>query len=368
MQKKINIYIAYNFLLRFAQVALGFSLLIFFINFMDSIEKVKGIEYSFAIALYMSFLQIPDFLNDIAPSLVLMSAIVTFFLLSNKSEITIIRASGFSLWQVLQPMAISAFLLGVLWITAFNNFSIAALNKYNDLENEYVKKESRQSIEPKSGIWLKQNNMENTNEVILIKAEKIYKNSLQLDEVTFWFFKEDNSFYQKIDAEEVVLINDNWNLKNATLNDEKHINQKLKEYSIKTNLKPDFIMQKVFNNFQNVKLFSVFELPSLIEELKVSGFAPTKFTVYFNSLLSKPILFLAMILIACFFGLNHTRSSYAVLMIFLGITFGLILYISSSIMVALSSSNLVPTFAATWVIAIICLAIGVLLIYKKENI
>ncbi len=368
MQKKINIYIAYNFLLRFSQVSLGFSLLIFFINFLDVIEKIKGSEASFGVAIFMSSLQIPDFLNDIAPSLVLMSAIVTFFLLSSKSEITIIRASGFSLWQILQPIALSAFLLGVFWITIFNSFSIQALNKFNQLENQYVKKEERFSIEPKNGIWLKQYNFDKSDEIIIIQAGKIYKNSLQLDEIIFWFFDKNNNFYQKIDAEKMILVDNTWHLEKVTLNDQNHINKKIDNYEIMTNLKPDFIMQKVFNNFQNVKLFSIFNLPNLIEELKNSGFSPTKFIVYFNSLLSKPILFVAMILIACFFGLNHTRNSYAVLMIFLGITFGLLLYIISSIMIALSSSNLVPTFAATWVIAIICLAIGVLLIYKKETI
>lgn len=354
--------------MRFTQVAAGFSLLIFFINFMDAIEKLNESQASFTIAFYMSFLQIPDFLNDIAPSLVLMSAIITFFLLSSKSEITIIRASGFSLWQVLQPMAFSALILGIFWVTIFNNLSIKMLNQFTNLENQYVKKENRESVTPSNGIWLKQDNVENEDEIIIIKANKIFKDSLQLEEVSLWFFDKNNVFYKKIDAKEIHLIDDKWILQDAILNDKININQKIANLSIKTNLQPDFIMQKVVNNFQNVKLFSIFALPSLIEELQVSGFSPSKFIVYFNSLLSKPILFVAMILIACFFGLNHTRSNYAILMIFLGISFGLLLYIISSIMVALSSSNLVPTFAATWLIAIICLAIGILLIYKKETI
>jgi lipopolysaccharide export LptBFGC system permease protein LptF len=55
-------------------------------------------------------------------------------------------------------------------------------------------------------------------------------------------------------------------------------------------------------------------------------------------------------------------------MIFLGVATGLILYITSSIMNALGSSGIIPIFASTWVVAIICLSLGILLIYKKENI
>jgi lipopolysaccharide export LptBFGC system permease protein LptF len=74
-----------------------------------------------------------------------------------------------------------------------------------------------------------------------------------------------------------------------------------------------------------------------------------------------------MTLIACYFGLNHIRNKNTILMIFIGIIIGLIFYITSSIMNALGSSGLIPIFASTWVIAIICLASGILLIYRKEN-
>jgi lipopolysaccharide export system permease protein len=368
LPKIINIYIAKNFLVRFVQVLFGFSMVIFFINFLDAMEKVSDTGSPLYIAILMAFLQIPDFLNDVVPSLILFSAIIAFFFLSSRSEITIMRSSGFSLWNILKPIIFSAFLVGVFWIAIFNQASILMSEKYNDLEAKYVKHEQRESVEPISGIWIKQNNMEKLDEEIIIQAKKIYQNEVEMNEVSLWFFDKDGKFYQKIDAKKMILRNDEWILEDVTLNNSSNINKKITNYSIKTNLSLKFVQQKIVNNFQNVKLFSIFELPELISELQSSGFSSTKFKVYFQSLLNKPILFVSMIMIACFFGINHIRNNNSILMIFLGIVSGLVLYIVSSILNALGSANIMPIFASTWIITIICLAIGILLIYKKENI
>lgn len=364
----IEKYIAKNFLIKFAQITGGFSMLIFFINLLDALDKIKETKGPFLAALAMAFLQIPDFLNDVVPSLVLISAVITFFLLSSKSEITILRISGFSIWQILQPVAISAVLLGVFWVTIFGPLSITMNRQFNALEGKYVKNEMREVMAPHNGIWLKQENIENAGEELIIQAKKVYKESLELDDVTVWFFNKDHQFYKKIDAKEMHLQHGSWLLKDIIINDASTLNKKADSAVIPTNLDPDFIMQKIVNNFQTVKLFSVFQLPKLIKDLRAAGFNSVKFKVYFHSLISKPLLFLAMTLIACYFGLNHIRNQNTILMIFFGIIIGLALYIISGIVNALGSSGLIPIYASTWVIAIICLAVGTLLIYRKEHL
>lgn len=364
----INIYIAKSFLIRFVQITLGFSLLIFFINMLDLLEAVRDSGAPFYIPATMAVLQVPNFINDVIPSLVLISAIITFFMLSSKSEITIIRMSGFSLWQILRPMAVAAVLLGIFWVTICDAISIQMTKKFNYLEGKYTRNEAREVIAPANGIWLKQANFEDPEEELIIQAKKVYRESLEFQTVTVWFFNKNGQFYKKIDAEKMLLQENFWILEDVTLNDERSINENLKELKIPTSLKSDFVMQKVVSNFQNVKLFSIFELPSLITDLQAAGFNSTKFKVYFHSLLSKPLLFLAMIFIACYFGLNHIRNNNTTLMIFLGVAAGLVLYIISSIIISLGSSGLIPIFASTWIIAIICLAIGTLLIYSKESL
>ena len=147
-----------------------------------------------------------------------------------------------------------------------------------------------------------------------------------------------------------------------------NLNIKLDQISLPTKLEQEFVRQRILNDFQNVKLFTIFELPALITKLKKSGLNANKFVVHMHSLISKPFLFMAITLIACFFGLNHIRNQNVAIMTFLGIITGLVFYIISSILIAFGSSGIIPVFAATWLIVLICFSVGTLLIYQKENL
>ncbi len=367
--KLVNIYIAKGFLVKFLQILLGFSLLIFFVNFLDISDKAQENKISFAQTVFIAFLQIPDFLNDVVSSLVLIAAIITFFIFSSRSEITIMRASGLSLWRILMPISLAAFFLGIFWVAIFNPIAIKMVKKSDSLQRQKFQNNSREVVvAPKNSIWLKQENILNRKEELVIQARDALQENLEFRNVTIWFFDKNNQFYKKIDVQTMFLLKDEWLLKDLIVNDKDHLNQKIAEATIKTDLDGKFIMKKIVNNFQNVKLFSIFELPKLITEMNNSGFSVTKFKVYFQSLLITPILFVAMVLLACFFGLNHVRNNNAILMIFLGIIAGLLLYITSSVIMTFGSSGIISIFASTWVIALICLSLGILLIYKKENL
>lgn len=367
MIKTINRYLAFNFLTRFLQIVLGFSLLIFIINLIDLLQSAQEKSIALPIVMMIALLQIPSFINDIVSSLVLIAAVATFFSLCLRSEISIIRVSGFSLWQILKPITICAFLLGIFWITIFNQLSVLALKKVSYLQSKYVEEEEQEVIEPANGIWIKQENIENRKEEIIIQARKAYKEKLQFRQVTVWYFDKDHNFYKRINCSKMSLGKNFWLLENPIVNQgESVLNKASANIKIPTNFDRDFVKDKILNNFQEAKIFSIFQLPDLIKDLNSSGFAATKFIVYFNSLLIMPIIFPAMIFIACFFGLNHVRNENAIIMIFLGIICGLILYITSAIITALGSASVIPPFVATWLIALICLAVGILLIYKKE--
>ncbi|MBM3580145.1 MAG: LptF/LptG family permease, partial [Alphaproteobacteria bacterium] len=169
---KINLYLAKNFLIRFTQVVGGFALLIFFINLIEMMKKMNESNAPLSIIATMSLMQVPSFLNDIVSSLVLISVIATFFTLSSRSEITIIRIGGFSLWSIIRPIALSAFCLGIFWVTIFDLLSIQMTKQYNRLEGKYINKESRNMVAPKNGIWLRQTNLENPKEELVIQAKK----------------------------------------------------------------------------------------------------------------------------------------------------------------------------------------------------
>ena len=335
---------------------------------MESLDKVKYSEAPFYVAIFMAFLNIPDFLNGIVPSLIIISAIATFVNLSSKSEITVMRISGYSLWHILHPIMFSAFLLGIFWVVVFGSLSASMTKQFNRLESQYIKQEIREVVEPKNGIWIRQENVKVPGESIIIQAKKVYSQNIELENITLWFFNTQNEFYKKINADNMILHEGYWEVNKIILNDFEQLNIKLENLHLQTKLEKEFVRQRIVNDFQNAKLFTIFQLPSLITKLKKSGFNANKFVVHLHSLLSKPFLFMAITLIACYFGLNHIRNQNVAIMTFFGIIVGLIFYIISSILLAFGSSELIPVFASTWLTVLICFSIGTLLIYQKENL
>lgn len=365
----INLYLIKSFLKRLFYVLISISLLIFVINLFDSFNKVRYVSHvTNSQVLTMALLQIPPFLADIAIFIILLSAMLTLFNLSSKSEITVMRSSGMSLWDILWPIIFTSFILGLVFIFAFLPLTISANKKYTQMEQELIKKQPKDSFAPKNGIWLRQENRDNPKEEIKIRAEKIYKNNLELTEVTIWLVDRDNKFYRKIDVKNMQLVKGEWHLKSAIINDQNNVNKAVDQMIIKTDLEPEFILQKIINNFEDVKLFSVLDLPKLIKNMEESGFSSRKFKVYFNALLNYPLLFVCMTIMAAYFSINNIRNRNNALFIVSGIIFGLITYIGLNILNALGSSGILPSFMSTWLITILFLAISIILVFKKESV
>lgn len=387
--KSIYIYIAKKFIKQFIQIVLAFALLIFLINFIEIFNRSSSSYSSFYTQVELSVLSIPQLINEISTSIILISAIICYFNLAIKNEITIIRISGLSIWHISQPIALSAFGLGIFWISIFQPISTISTNKIQKIESEIIKKNPEiYNSQNQKGIWLRQENLDHKGQEIIINSHSANKNDLTFLNNTIWFFDEYGVFYKKINSKTMTLKENRFILEGATINSiipqlnyEKNqknfkqlskeslnfINQKNQKIIIPSNIDEDFIRKKIINNLENASSFTIFQLPNLIKEMENSGLNSQKFKVRFNYLITLPLMFLAMSLIACFFGINHVRNHRAVIIIFLGILAGVALYIISAIITSFGSSGLISVFASTWMPSFICIATAILLIYSKEK-
>lgn len=366
--KKIYLYIARKFLVNFLLVSIAISTIILITNLFDMISRVSNDQVTWTQIVVFSTLQIPSFLESISDFLIALSAIITLFTLSLRSEITIIRASGMSLWQILAPIILSAFLLGIITVTLFNPLSIIANKQFNNMEQKFIEKEETNLLVPKNGIWLRQSNVANPGEEIIIRADKIYRKNLKLENVNLWFFDDSESFYQKIDAKTMLLENGYWQLEGVVINNKNNLNVHQKKIKVATDLKANFITKKILNNFENVALFSVYDLPSLIEDLQQSGFSPQKFIAYYHSLINRPFIFIAMVLVGAFFAVNNVRSRNNIVLFVIGVMVVLVLHIGLLIISTIGASGLIPEFLSTWITSLILLSLGMLLTFRKEAI
>lgn len=365
--KKINRYLIKLFFLNFIKITLGFATIFFIINLMESFERLKEAKVAISIIFLLSFLKIPQLLSSVILSVILISATFTHYQISIRSEGVIIRNTGFSVWKLSLPIHVFAIFLGIFWITFFNIFEIWTIKKSTKIEEKYITSDYQESIALNSGIWIRQKNLQNNGENILIIARNVYKNSTNFANVSLWFYDKNNVFYQRLDAKKMMLSPNKWMIYDGIINNEEKINEKFELMQIMTDLQEDFVKKKIVNNLDLVSLHSIFELPEIIKNMEQSGLKSTKYKVYLHSQINQIFLFGIMTLLAIFFGTSHFRSLRANLKLFVGIVFGFAIFLSSSIFFKLGSSGVLSIFEATWLITLIYYCLAVILIYQKDK-
>lgn len=365
--KKINKYLIKLFFINFIKISLGFATIFFIVNLMESFERLKEAKVAVGIIFLLSILKIPTHLTSAILSVVLISAILSHYQLSIRSEGVIIRNAGFSIWKLSLPIHIFAILLGILWITCFNIFEIWALKKSSKIEEKYISADLQESISLNNGIWIRQKNLQNDQENILIMARNVFKNSANFANVSLWFYDKNNIFYQRLDAKKMMLSPNKWLIYDGFINNEDKINEKFELMEITTDLQEDFVKKKIINNLDSDSLYSIFELPEIIKNMEQSGLKSTKYKIYFHSQINQIFLFGIMTLLAIFFGTSNFRSLQANLKLFVGIIFGFAIFLSSSIFFKLGSSGIITIFEATWLITLIYYCIAIILLYQKDK-
>ncbi len=364
----IKIYLVQRFLWHFLKVFLAFAILFFLINLLENINKNDNKNLTTSLVLLFSLLPILEQISTLISSLVLIACITTFYTLAKNSEITIMSNSGYSLWQICQPVMVAAFLLGVFWIT-IGQYTIEKANNFTlILEKKYQQTLQKNFISGSNILWLTQNYLEMPNHSIIIGLKKYNVANNIFSDIGLWFFDEQQNFYQKINCQ-YTNIEEKWlYLNKCIINNSQQFNQKIEQLKIVTNLNNNLLQQQIVSHFTEVQYFSLFTLPKTIKNLQIVGLDAKKFIVHLYGILALPFNFLAMVLIAAYFGINNIRNRKVILKIFIGILYGLLIYIVDNIARSLGSANLISVFSSTWLINLIFIAIGILLIYRKERL
>lgn len=362
----------------FMTFTLNFYLMrVYLINFIVLLTCLLGIVYLFDIVellrraakvdglglitvLQMGFLKLPKVGQEIFPFVILFSAMFTFWKLSRQSELVVMRASGFSVWQFITPLIISAIFIGVIQITIINPLNAQLVKKYENLESHYFNKQSNLVTLSKHGLWLRQ---ENDDGIAILHASKIKMPEWQLQNVIVFFFDNHFNLLRRVDSETAKLNRGEWQFKNAYTNKLDEIPEKSEYISLATNLTTDEIEE----SFANPLTISFWSLPAFAKIVEQAGFNATSLKVYFNKLLSTPLLFLAMILLAASVSLRPPRSQGTFLLIVFGIAMGFGVFFLSNFLQALGASGQIPIFIAAWFPAIITFLLGLGVIMTLED-
>ena len=335
--------------------------------------KADGV--STGLVLEMALLKLPEVGQMLFPFAILFSAIFTFWQLTRRYELIVLRASGFSVWQFLMPVLLCAMATGIILITIINPIGAVLISKFEHLERTYLSRQENQIAVFQEGLWLRQSILIDDGKTaedggksltpgyVILHAQKIKQPDWVLQNVTALYFTTNNDFFQRVDSKSATLEGGFWIMNDAVIHRSLLEPQRMDIYSLPSNLS----VQDIEESFSSPRSMSFWKLPSYIRTLEQTGFDAARLKVYYQNLLSLPVMFMAMILLAATVSLRPPRASGTFLMVCLGVFMGFIIFFLSNYLQALGSSQQIPVFLAAWSPALICLLLGLSVLINLED-
>ena len=351
-------YLSAQFLKTVVVVLATILSLVYLIDFVEMLRRAGNIpEASAGLIARLSLLRIPAVAEQILPFAVLFGAMAAFVNLTRRLELVVARASGISVWQFMFPPLLITFLAGVLSVILFNPISA-------DMKLHAERIESRLfgsgSTTDKS-VWFRQRSVDGQ---AIIHAVQASDGGQHLSGgVTVYLYDPEGHFAERIEAAAATLLSGAWKLETGRVingTDEPH---RFDTYMLATDLTPD----EVIRSFSSAESVPFWELPKVRDETENAGLDATSYSLQYQTLLARPLLLVAMVLIAAAFSLRFFRFGGITRMISSGVGAGFVLYVATKFVANLGGTGLLSPSVAAWTPALVGSLLGALALLHLED-
>jgi lipopolysaccharide export system permease protein len=328
----------------------------------DFVEQLRRVEDSTRaptqLVALLALYRVPAFIEIVLPFAVLVGAMLCFLGLSRKLELVVARAAGLSAWQFLTPAIIVALAIGVFAATVYNPVA-------SDFRERSMKLEAQlfgrlYGTESRTNFWLRQATPAGQ---AVINAASATDRGQRLTGVGVLVYAADGTFRERIDAESADLGDGFWLLSQVRVTPVGREPETHPTYRLETQLTAEQVRQ----SFVMPEQVSFWELPQFIELARKSGLPSARFELQYQLLLARPLLLVAMVLVAAAASLRFARLGGLGKTILGGVVAGFLLYVGSELAGNLGRSNLVPPVLAAWSPAFIGALMGFMVLLKQED-
>ncbi len=349
-------YFARGFFFTVLSVFAGVFNLIFTVNFVETLRRsADHPNVNPAITAWLALLQTPIVAEQALPFAVLLGSMIAFLNFSRRLELVVARAAGVSVWQFLAPALTVAALMGLVEITAYNPVSTLMKRHGDELDALYM----GSGLVTGGTMWIRQKSVDG-QAVISVEARAQDGRFLHVQAFSFDL---QGAFTQRIDAQEAVLRDGYWDMRNATVVTPGFDSQDVGEALLATNLTETEVTQA----FVAPETVSFWNLSPLADQVERAGLNAIRYRLKFQQLAAMPALFVAMVLVASCFSLRLFRMGGIQKMVLGGVTSGFVLYVASKIVGDLGGVGIVSPWLAGWMPAAVGCLTGVLVLLHQED-
>jgi lipopolysaccharide export system permease protein len=357
--RTLGLYIAARFVKMIAGVFLTIYLLIFTLDFVELMRRAGDAQNASAgVMASLAFYRAPSIAEQVLPFAVLFGAIGALLGLSRKLELVVARAAGVSAWQFLQPGLLTALVIGLFAVMLFNPIAADFKQRAANIEAKIFAKSGRTANDKE--LWLRQKSIDGQSVVRAISASE---QGRRLNQVTFFNYDSRGRFIERVEAAFAVLQDGYWDLTDVRVISTLDEPQSYANSVIATNLE----IEQVRRSFTPPEQVSYWDLPEVIDRTRKAGLDATRYELQQAALTARPLLLVAMVLVAATVSLRFFRFGGVARMVLGGVVAGFVLYVATELTEDLGANGIIAPDMAAWLPAILGSLLGVLALLHQED-
>eukprot|EP01037_Dinobryon_pediforme_P024460 gene24460-26263_t len=350
-------------LARFARTVLGVFMtifaLIYLVDLIEMLRRAGSVPNATALTVaWLCLLRVPAISEQVLPFAVLGGSMIAFVALTRRLELVVARAAGVSVWQFLSPPLVAVLLIGIAATTLYTPLGAIRKDRADQIETTRLGRRTREDSD--TSMWIRQRSIDGQS---IVRAERPSDKGTVLSGISTFVFDPEGRFVERIEAARAKLWPGFWQLEDARISAVGEEPQAIGSYMLATNLTPEQVSQS-FGPADNVPFW---ELRDLSVKTEAAGLDATSYRLRFQSLLARPLLLAAMVLVAACFSLRFFRFGGISKMVTGGVVSGFVLYVATKLVGDLGGAGLLSTPVAAWSPAIVGTMLGTLVLLHQED-
>ena len=328
----------------------------------ESIYEVsffKDISSNIFLPLITTSLNSPSIIYLIFPFIFLIAAQLFFIDLIEKNEFDLFKINGFTNIKIVSFIALISFVLGILIVLIFYNFSSKLKFIYLDLKNSYSLDDKYLAVINQNGLWIKDIV---DNETYIINATKIEEDIIK--NVTISIYNKNFDILKIISSNTVNISKNDWVIKKPTIFIENNSIKSEQDIILNTN----FNIHKINNLFKNLSALNFYQLYQLKKDYLNINYSFEEIDIHIKKLISFPIYLTIMSVLSSIIMLNIKKSNSQVVYLLIGIFSSVTIYYINVLSQTLGTNGAIPLNLSIWmpiIILSIIIMIGLVRINEK---
>jgi lipopolysaccharide export system permease protein len=352
-------YFAKHFLRSVGAVFAVLFVIIYLGDFVELLRRASDAQRASASLLaYLALLRTPTIAEQVLPFAVLGGAMFAFVGLSRRLELVVARSAGVSVWQFLAPSLVLVLLIGTAATTLYNPLSASLKQKASQIETRIFGRTTRADAD--SSMWIRQRSVEGQS---ILRAERSSDGGARLSGVTAFVYDPQGRFLERVEAQRAFLEPGRWTLTDARVFNPGEEPKMAPSYVLGTSLSPEQVTQ----SFVHPASVSFWKLPEISRRTEAAGLDAAGYRMQFQTLMARPLLLFAMVLIAATVSLRFFRFGGIGQMVSGGVGAGFVLYVATKLTGDLGGAGLLSASVAAWSPAIVGSMLGTLVLLHQED-